>query len=385
MNHTPSSERSRGPRGTTGYRYIRAWGEMMGSREPYIRNQIARARAEGAPPTAIYRTQAGPGPPKTPRPTRHHSPGPLPVRAPEVAELTVYLRTLIAVDEHLRDVHGLSEVTVPGPGVCAAGVRHRPPRPRHREDHRRRPVRTWEAGVRIVEHRDGCFARRPMVTWHVDGFRLELFTTVSTTGDERPAVVYRFWDLSADAGRARPVFEVADWHPSILHAVDGTESVRGLLGFLCLRPGDVEADYFASYTPRQLTWRDARAEDLTWWASQSDEAGEVALVLDYDAIALPPRRARYAVVPHDGLAPGGNIPEPPATHGGTAQVVTSLRAAERSFRRWLVDSGNDQVRGPGRVWAEIYRADDWDGTSYGDPLWRLTCSGPRGGITREAH
>ena len=110
-------------------------------------------------------------------------------------------------------------------------------------------------------------------------------------------------------------------------------------------------------------------------------------MLDYDAIALPPGRIRYAVVPHDGLGPGGGFPEPPTTHGGIAEVVTSLRAAERSFRRWLVDSGNDQRRGPGdaQARAEIYRADDWDGVSYGDPLWRLTCSGPRGGITREAY
>jgi len=241
--------------------------------------------------------------------------------------------------------------------------------------------------VKIVEHREDCYARRPMVTWHAEDFRLELFSTTPTAAEDRPTVAYRFWDLSANAWRARPVFEAADWHPSILHAVDGTESVRGLLGFLCLRPGDVEANYFTSYTPRQLHWRDLRAEDLAWWASEPDDAREVSLVLDYDAIALPTGRTRYAVVPHDGLAPGGNIPEPPATHGGTAQVVTSLRAAERSFRRWLVDSGNDQMRGAGfaQARAEIYRADDWDGTSYGDPLWRLTSSGPRGGITREAY
>ena len=72
---------------------------------------------------------------------------------------------------------------------------------------------------------------------------------------------------------------------------------------------------------------------------------------------------------------------------GTAEAVTSLKAAERVFRRWLACSGNDHPRAPGyaAAWAEIYRADDWDGISYGDPVWRLTCSGPRGGITREAH
>ena len=60
--------------------------------------------------------------------------------------------------------------------------------------------------MRIVEHREDCFARRPMVTWYAEGFRLELFATTPTAGEDRPTVAYRFWDLSADAWRARPVF-----------------------------------------------------------------------------------------------------------------------------------------------------------------------------------
>ena len=121
MNDTPSSERSGASRGPdTEYRFIRAWGELMGSREPYIRGQIARARAEGAPPTAIYRTQSGDWATTEgiTRAALRRQLGldPLPPRAPEDADLTVYLRILIAGDERLRDVHGLSEVTVPGPG-----------------------------------------------------------------------------------------------------------------------------------------------------------------------------------------------------------------------------------------------------------------------------
>ncbi len=44
--------------------------------------------------------------------------------------------------------------------------------------------------------------------------------------------------------------------------LDGDQTVRGVLGFLALRPGDVEADYFDRYTPEQLAWRDQHAEDL---------------------------------------------------------------------------------------------------------------------------
>jgi hypothetical protein len=35
-----------------------------------------------------------------------------------------------------------------------------------------------------------------------------------------------------------------------------------VLGFLALRPGDVEAEYFAGYTPSQVARRDLYAEDL---------------------------------------------------------------------------------------------------------------------------
>ena len=121
MNDTPSSERSGAPRDPgTEYRFIRAWGELLGSREPCIRDQIARARTENAPPTAIYRTQAGTWATTEDitRSTTRRELGldPLPVRAPEVAELTVYLRTLLAGDEYLREVHGLHEASVPGIG-----------------------------------------------------------------------------------------------------------------------------------------------------------------------------------------------------------------------------------------------------------------------------
>ena len=200
--------------------------------------------------------------------------------------------------------------------------------------------------MRGVVTLDACLTHQPMVSWYSDGFRLELFTTVLTSADDRLTVAYRFWDLSQDTWRARPVFTGAHWHPSVLHAVDGVESVRGLLGFLSLRPGDVEADYFTSYTPRQLHWREVRAEDLAWWASEPDQTGEPALVLDHDSVALPLGRIRYAVVPHDGLGPW-NTPELPATRRHSRGGHLSARR-ETLFRSWLAASGNDHPRASGR-------------------------------------
>lgn len=36
----------------------------------------------------------------------------------------------------------------------------------------------------------------------------------------------------------------------------GREAAYSLLAFLTLKPGDTDADFFASYTPEQLTWAD---------------------------------------------------------------------------------------------------------------------------------
>jgi hypothetical protein len=43
------------------YLYIRAWGEMMGSRDWYVTDQIAIARRENAPADAVYKKVASEG------------------------------------------------------------------------------------------------------------------------------------------------------------------------------------------------------------------------------------------------------------------------------------------------------------------------------------
>jgi hypothetical protein len=41
----------------TDYPHIVAWGRMLGSYDDYIQDQVALARADNAPPTAIYKHQ----------------------------------------------------------------------------------------------------------------------------------------------------------------------------------------------------------------------------------------------------------------------------------------------------------------------------------------
>lgn len=46
------------------------------------------------------------------------------------------------------------------------------------------------------------------------------------------------------------------------HSVDGDAAVRNVMGWLTLRPGDTDAEYFAAYTPEQLEFCSSHAEAL---------------------------------------------------------------------------------------------------------------------------
>ena len=52
------------------------------------------------------------------------------------------------------------------------------------------------------------------------------------------------------------VFAGMDFHPSPLYAVDSDRAVEALAGFLAVRPGDVEDEYFDNYTQTQREWAD---------------------------------------------------------------------------------------------------------------------------------
>ena len=41
------------------YKYVRAWGQSLGSHGYYIEEQIANAKKDNAPQTAIYKRQDG--------------------------------------------------------------------------------------------------------------------------------------------------------------------------------------------------------------------------------------------------------------------------------------------------------------------------------------
>lgn len=64
-------------------------------------------------------------------------------------------------------------------------------------------------------------------------------------------------------GQTVTLFEGEDYKPSPFGCVDSDSSVAGLLGFLTLRPGDTDDEWFADYTPEQITYCEQHAEALS--------------------------------------------------------------------------------------------------------------------------
>ena len=72
------------------------------------------------------------------------------------------------------------------------------------------------------------------------------------------------------------LFAGEDFRPSPMHADDADETLRGLLGFLTLRPGDTDREYFADYSPAQLAFAESSECELLAFAYSDDGEGEFA-------------------------------------------------------------------------------------------------------------
>ena len=65
-----------------------------------------------------------------------------------------------------------------------------------------------------------------------------------------------------DHRKTTVIFEGRDFRPSPLHAWDSDETVAAIMGFLTLRLGDTDREYFENYTAEQIEFRDTHAESL---------------------------------------------------------------------------------------------------------------------------
>lgn len=59
------------------------------------------------------------------------------------------------------------------------------------------------------------------------------------------------------------IFTGNDFSPSPMHSSDSDEAIASLLSFLSLQPGDTDAEYFESYTSKQLEFAQKYGQDLS--------------------------------------------------------------------------------------------------------------------------
>lgn len=92
----------------------------------------------------------------------------------------------------------------------------------------------------------------------IDGWRIRTYAGIgfdSFSNKER--LGYVFGRPGED-----PIFEGEDFYCSPLHDPYDDETTRSLLGFLTLRRGDTDADYFNDYTQAQHEFAEQHAEDV---------------------------------------------------------------------------------------------------------------------------
>lgn len=92
-------------------------------------------------------------------------------------------------------------------------------------------------------------------------FTLKTWETGLTCNTGQSRIAYRL--TMHENGKRTVLFEGDDFGCSPMHCVDSDESIAGLMGFLTLRPGDTDREYFDNYTPEQLAYCEQHAEMLS--------------------------------------------------------------------------------------------------------------------------
>lgn len=104
--------------------------------------------------------------------------------------------------------------------------------------------------VRLTPYRKGYGPTFTLIMWATD--------RTDSRGQTRIGYELR----QHEHGRTAVLFTGEDFAGSPLHADDSDSTVAALLGFLTLRPGDTDREYFDDYTPEQRAYCDAHAETL---------------------------------------------------------------------------------------------------------------------------
>jgi hypothetical protein len=97
-------------------------------------------------------------------------------------------------------------------------------------------------------------------TWRSRGYKVKLYYR----GIENLGYEFFF--------KGKLIFEGQDYRPSpMFPGIESIDSVYGLLGFLCLKPGDTDEDFFKDYTPEQMKFAMEQGDDLSIMVNNFEE------------------------------------------------------------------------------------------------------------------
>jgi hypothetical protein len=102
--------------------------------------------------------------------------------------------------------------------------------------------------------------------------RYRLLTWDTNSTGYRAKLGYAFYQPDTD----EPLFIGEDFHVPYNKAIDANDVLRSLMGFLTLRIGDTDREYFDEYTPEQMAFIEGPdVEGLQQWSniSPDDEPG----------------------------------------------------------------------------------------------------------------
>lgn len=106
-----------------------------------------------------------------------------------------------------------------------------------------------------------------------DGAHLLTWDTYRRDEYGKHVLGYAFWP--PDVSQEKPALFVGeDFHNAPGDAIDSDESLRSLICFLTLRPGDTDPEYFDDYTPEQLAFAEKHGEELSLWSMTPENTGD---------------------------------------------------------------------------------------------------------------
>lgn len=94
-------------------------------------------------------------------------------------------------------------------------------------------------------------------------FALTVWDTGRTGAYGKSILGYRLTERNGRHART-VLFQGENFACSPCHAIDSDATLAALLGFLTLRPGDTDAEYFESYSARQLQFAREHGETLAY-------------------------------------------------------------------------------------------------------------------------